>query len=160
MFDEEYWEKLDKDIPGWMSKNEAEFLIENAQGEFYLEIGVAFGKSYRLMEHHYPDMGMVGIDKIDHGVKGIIEIGDANEIVKKAGDESIDTLFIDGDHTYEGCLKDFIYWYPKVVPGGRIIFHDYGRDKAHEGVTKTVDAIKTLLVDHSSARAIWAGTKP
>ncbi len=167
-FDEEYWEKLDKEIPGWISKEEAEFLVENVLDEGfrlnYVEIGVAFGKSLSLVRHHFPGMWRVaGIDKIDHSVHKIIknveiEYGDANEI--NVDDEAIDTLFIDGDHTYKGCLSDFVHWYNKVAPGGRIIFHDYGRDKAHEGVTKTVDAIKPLLTDHATVRAIWAGTKP
>lgn len=158
-FDQEYWEKLDKDIPGWMSKNEAEFLIENLHGDKYLEIGVAFGKSLRLVRHHYKG-SVSGLDKINHGVHDQVE-----DVEVQYGDSTkfggaIDTLFIDGDHTYKGCLADFVHWYDYVTPGGRIIFHDYMRDGNHIGVTETVDAIKPLLEDHVTTRAIWCGTKP
>jgi predicted O-methyltransferase YrrM len=36
----------------------------------------------------------------------------------------IDLLFIDGDHSYEGCTADLENWYPKVLPGGHIVLHD------------------------------------
>ena len=36
----------------------------------------------------------------------------------------IDLLFIDGDHSFEGCAADLEQWYPRVVPGGHIVLHD------------------------------------
>lgn len=49
---------------------------------------------------------------------------------------SLDLLFIDGDHTYEGVRKDFLGYRRFVREGGLIVFHDvvpdyktrYGRD--------------------------------
>jgi predicted O-methyltransferase YrrM len=40
------------------------------------------------------------------------------------GDEPIDFLFIDGDHSYEGVKRDFEMYGPLVRPGGIIAFHD------------------------------------
>lgn len=40
-------------------------------------------------------------------------------------DNSIDFLFIDGDHNYDGIKKDLELWYPKVKIGGIIGGHDY-----------------------------------
>ena len=39
-------------------------------------------------------------------------------------DESIDLAFIDGDHSFEGCLNDLIVVYPKMKKGGVILVHD------------------------------------
>lgn len=40
-------------------------------------------------------------------------------------DGSLDFVFIDADHTYEGCKADILAWAPKVRNGGAITGHDY-----------------------------------
>jgi predicted O-methyltransferase YrrM len=41
-------------------------------------------------------------------------------------DGQVDLMFIDGDHSYEGCSNDVINYVPKVLrPGGYFILHDY-----------------------------------
>jgi hypothetical protein len=39
-------------------------------------------------------------------------------------DESIDLAFIDGDHSYEGCLGDLEVVFPKMKNSGTILVHD------------------------------------
>ena len=55
---------------------------------------------------------------------------------------SLDLVFIDGDHSYEGCKQDIEAWLPKVKPGGWIGGHDYGhwREGRSYGVKKAVDS--------------------
>ena len=43
------------------------------------------------------------------------------------GGEPIDFLFIDGDHSYEGAIRDFELYSPMVRPGGLVMFHDIRR---------------------------------
>jgi predicted O-methyltransferase YrrM len=38
--------------------------------------------------------------------------------------DTVDFVFIDGDHTYEGVKSDFALYSPLVRPGGVIAFHD------------------------------------
>lgn len=38
--------------------------------------------------------------------------------------KKFDLLFIDGDHSKDGCLLDLNLWVPKVKPGGIILVHD------------------------------------
>jgi len=38
----------------------------------------------------------------------------------------IDVLFIDGDHSYDGCSADLQAWLPFVRPGGWVALHDCG----------------------------------
>lgn len=38
--------------------------------------------------------------------------------------EHVDVVFVDGDHSEQGCERDWSAWSPFVVPGGSVIFHD------------------------------------
>jgi len=38
--------------------------------------------------------------------------------------EPIEFLFIDGDHSYNGCMNDLMLYWPKIVSGGVIMVHD------------------------------------
>jgi hypothetical protein len=54
--------------------------------------------------------------------------------------ESVDWVYIDGNHTYEYVLEDLRAWYPKVRPGGLVAGDDYDRPGAWwgDGVTRAV----------------------
>ncbi|MBC7851046.1 MAG: class I SAM-dependent methyltransferase [Chitinophagaceae bacterium] len=49
--------------------------------------------------------------------------------------EKIDFLFIDGDHSIEGCKSDFELFSPRIVPGGYIAFHDFYEKRDELGST-------------------------
>lgn len=51
----------------------------------------------------------------------------------------VDLLFIDGDHSYEGCKSDIDHYGPLVRPGGIISGHDYNSQPRHAGVRRIVD---------------------
>jgi predicted O-methyltransferase YrrM len=46
----------------------------------------------------------------------------------------LDVLFIDGDHSYEGCSTDMKAWIPLVRAGGWVAFHD----SSEEGVDRAI----------------------
>ena len=52
-------------------------------------------------------------------------------------DESIDAVFIDGDHSYEAVSKDLPFWWKKVRKGGWLLGDDYS--SGHPGTTRAVD---------------------
>jgi cephalosporin hydroxylase len=54
-------------------------------------------------------------------------------------DKSLDFVFIDADHKYEGVLADITAWLPKIRDGGIIAGHDYDWD----GVKKAVNEVFT-----------------
>ncbi|MCB1079520.1 MAG: class I SAM-dependent methyltransferase, partial [Verrucomicrobiae bacterium] len=62
------------------------------------------------------------------------------EAAREVRDRSLDFIFIDADHTYEGCRDDFAAWFPKLKPDGIFGGHDYDRPRyPNEGVKRAVD---------------------
>jgi hypothetical protein len=52
--------------------------------------------------------------------------------------KEVDFLFIDGDHSIEGCRFDFEKFSPAVKPGGFLAFHDYDHRRDDLGPTWVV----------------------
>lgn len=38
--------------------------------------------------------------------------------------DSYDLLFVDGDHSFDGCLADLEHWWPGLATGGSLLLHD------------------------------------
>lgn len=50
----------------------------------------------------------------------------SENVSAKALDNTIDMIYIDGDHRAKAVKKDIELWLPKIVSGGIISGHDYG----------------------------------
>ena len=63
--------------------------------------------------------------------------------------QSLDVLFIDGDHTYAGVKLDFLSYPPLVRPGGIIAFHDIAEHRKETGgdVPRFRDEMKRSHLD-------------
>lgn len=66
---------------------------------------------------------------------------------------SLDFVWIDGDHSYEAVINDINAWLPKVKPGGWIGGHDYNHPM-HEGVKQ---ACCELIPDHKEIEPSFTG---
>ncbi len=73
---------------------------------------------------------------------------DYSDNVATTWSQSIDLLFIDGDHSYKGTMSDWDKWHSHVEEGGIVMFHDarMGKPDTGEwdgwpGPTKVVDAL-------------------
>jgi predicted O-methyltransferase YrrM len=60
-----------------------------------------------------------------------------------------DVLFVDGDHSYEGCTRDCENWFPKLEPGGHVIFHD-----AYQGSEVQPAAIDFIARNRNSVSVV------
>lgn len=71
--------------------------------------------------------------------------GDSADILATLPDNSLDMIYIDGDHSYAGCKRDLAMAYQKVRAGGWIMGHDYemnmlkARKRYEFGVRQAVD---------------------
>ena len=64
-------------------------------------------------------------------------------------DNSIDAIYIDGNHSYKEVIKDIKCWSPKVKQGGLIIGDDY---LVFEGVRK---AVNEYFLDFNEVGNTW-----
>lgn len=74
--------------------------------------------------------------------------------------ESYDVLFIDGDHTYEGCIADYYIYNKLVRDGGMICFHDIIDSPEHQSlncyVSKVWSNVKNLYPVHKEFIDKWS----
>jgi predicted O-methyltransferase YrrM len=61
----------------------------------------------------------------------------------------VDILFIDGDHSYDGCMADILNWYDKLVPQGHLLFHD-----SYLGGAGVQDAVADFMRDHAELQIV------
>lgn len=107
-------------------------------GQVYLEVGVDKGKSLSIARMVAQEgVEVYGVDLRDDPMIPNTHFlhGDSSEIASAFGEE-ISVIFIDGDHTYEGCKADIDAWYPHMTKDGVMTFHDC--DATSPGVEKAV----------------------
>lgn len=117
-----------------------------------IEIGRAMGGSTILMNAANPEVPLISID--DHGRDDNIFQHNARHMSKYLNTDNInlciadsqtyitpkiyDLVFVDGDHSFEGCLRDLNNWWPNLAQGGSVLIHDY-YDHPDHGVCDAVD---------------------
>ena len=71
--------------------------------------------------------------------------GDSSTTLGTFDDNMFDMIYVDGDHSYEGCKKDLEMAYRKIKNGGYLMGHDYelnmnkARTRWSFGVHQAVD---------------------
>lgn len=71
------------------------------------------------------------------------------QLLNSIPDATLGFVFIDGDHSYEGCKADILNWSPKIKAGGLLCGHDID----WPGVNS---AVKELVPDYQEAEnAVW-----
>ncbi len=114
--------------------------VNEIKPQVIMEIGVQQGGSLQAWLNIAKSL-VIGIDIVDnvkwskltfnidlHFIRNNSNSEQSKEevlnILKFHNHKSIDFLFIDGDHTYEGVKKDYELYSPLVRRGGIIAFHD------------------------------------
>lgn len=74
-----------------------------------------------------------------------IQRGNSRDLLSNLDDNTLDMIYIDGDHGYAGCKSDLELAFKKCKPGGWICGHDYemnmekAKTKYEFGVQRAVD---------------------
>lgn len=70
----------------------------------------------------------------------ILEKTTSMEMAQRVKDNSLDFVFIDGNHRYDYVLEDITEWTKKVKPGGIVAGHDYKIDPVNNyGVIEAIN---------------------
>ena len=84
------------------------------------------------------------------------------KIIDNFKDNSVDAIYIDGDHTYEGAKSDIEIWLPKLKIGGLIAGDDI-YTKHCPGVKKAVEELipeyKVQMRSNGNKRPTWYWVK-
>lgn len=89
-----------------------------------------------------------------------IKKGYSQEFSNEVG--TLDFLFIDGDHTIEGCKADFDLYAHKIKKGGYIAFHDYDKNRPKLGPTYVVHnhiLNSNIFAFFGLFDSLWVGVK-
>jgi len=158
------------------------------------ELGVREGRNFIRMIDHRPKLAVavdcwvddgvqarndIGLnqDRLDQqyesfkalvGYKPYVKIcrGYTFDVAKEFPDEYFDFIYIDADHTYEGCKRDINDWYPKLRHGGFLIGDDFRYSKNKLNIRFGVIEVVTefSLVNHLSVFFLplhnWGIVKP
>lgn len=129
---------------GAFSTYDMEILVPEVQklrgNKVYLEVGVDKGKSLSVAKMvAAPAVRVYGVDLRENPEVPGTEFfrGDSPSIAKYWDRGEINVLFIDGDHSYEGCKADIDAWYPHMAKKGVMLFHD--ADETSPGVVQAIE---------------------
>ncbi len=129
-------------VPGWETEDEQHYLLQLAsnvpENGQIVEIGAEYGMSASLFcAGAKPTVKIWSVDLFPGGMiqkhrTNLREAGygerstqiQANSNLFQWSNGPIHLLFIDGDHSYEGCRADISAWVKFVPVGGIVAFHD------------------------------------
>lgn len=158
---------------GWMSKAQLDWLArQGASARLAIEVGSFRGRSataitLRLHGRLYCVDSWAGnradeYARFRKNLRAKIAAGvvipvrtdspEAAPVLLKEHGPTFDFVFIDGDHSYEGCAADIAAYRPLLRVGGVLAGHDYGAK--HPGVVQAVD--EALGVVKVGPGSIWS----
>lgn len=139
-----------------------------------IEIGVAAGEFSEFILDNNPDTKLIGIDpyepypgyrdytlpqtfnKLYNEMLGRVGKNDRFSLLKGFSgayahifqDDSLDFVYIDGNHDFDHVTQDLDNWYQKVKPGGIVAGDDYVRRKGQDRYYDVIRAVDDFADKH------------
>ena len=139
--------------PDWLRFDFLEFMVKRFGWTSGAELGLWEGRTIHHLLSTCPGLSMIGVDLWEpqpdnvgpEGYEGwdhahhervcrdrCARFGDRARLIKgltadaarTVDNASLDFVFIDADHSEEGCRRDIKAWLPKIKPTGYIAGHD------------------------------------
>ena len=78
--------------------------------------------------------------KAPEPVKVVPMVGQSADVARGFGPESLDLVFLDGDHNFEAVVVDLVAWSGALKRGGLLCGHDFGQAGVADAVTRFLAA--------------------
>lgn len=126
-----------------------------ARGDTGAEVGVQAGIFSRFLLDKIQPKALHLFDMSDKWLRAdvrddprtALHLGDSSSQLAKQPDNFFDWIYIDGDHSYKGVMKDAKQALLKVKPGGLLVFNDYTLWSPGEAMSYGVMACVNGLVN-------------
>ena len=143
--------------------------------EYICELGIRKGANFHEMIKHGPKLAVAVDSWIDDGVASRNDYPYSQIVLNKQYEDFVtsvqgkpfvktyreytfnavrhfednffDLIYIDADHSYEGCLRDIEDWYPKVKKGRFLLGDDYRKYEGKHAVIKfgVIEAVNEFV---------------
>ena len=125
------------------------YLIEENNFTTMCEVGVRDGRTTFYLLDKCPNLKIYGIDlntsnfytndiKEKYGDRLVPIQGYSHVVADKV--PTVDLVFIDADHSYDGCKKDIIAYLPKVATKGLLTGHDIDYPGVNRAVNELIES--------------------
>ena len=108
------------DILAWPLKFPRVYMVDR-----WMSVATQKGDASNSQSWHDKNLSDAQARVAKFGDRAVFLRGDSVEMANQVPDGSLALVYIDGDHSYEGCLRDIMAWFPKLGPGAVMGFHDY-----------------------------------
>jgi len=159
---------------GWLPGEDVPSMLKNVKNPIGIEIGTDQGTTTEYLLRTIPDLTLYGVDDYTENrtenvqnltfeiyTKKVLPYSDrfkhyrktSDDAVNEFEDESVDFVFVDGDHRYAQVLKDCQNYYAKLKNGGLFCGHDWSLPEVNRAVVEfalsigKADSIKTMKQD-------------
>ena len=135
-------------------------VVEIGTGTAWTSISLALAEPERRVvsfdpiewEHRHRYLALV-----DPSVRERIELVEGfGEPAAEGFGRPVEFLFLDSSHEREETVATFRAWEPRIAPGARVVFHDYG----HPEYPGVAEAIEELGLDGEPEGPLYVWRKP
>lgn len=165
---------------GWLPGEDLPSKLQGIKKPVGIEIGTDQGTTTEYLLRSIPDLTLYGVDDYTENrteniqnltyqmyMDNVKKYSDRHIHIRKTSDdalsefkdESMDFIFVDGDHRYFQVLKDCQNYYPKVKKGGIFCGHDWSLPDVNKAVVEFALSIGRANDIKIMKQDVWYWTK-
>ena len=147
--------------PHWQSGLAMDKLVSRFKPQNFVELGSLESYLCELLLRRFPHLKVIAIDthflrpNLWKKYDNFFQINhDTASAARLFEDESLDFIYQDASHSYNGVKRDIDAWYPKLKKGGILAGHDYDNPD-FPGVNRAIDELVSSQQLELNVEAYW-----